>query len=70
MEKEDDTQALITEGGTGFHKIKKILLHDFSSATTGVKPTLDFNFVNTAQFSVEISIPIKLQYLSEENISS
>lgn len=70
MEKEDYTQAITTEGGTGFHKIKKILLHDFSSPATGAKPTLDFNFVDNTRFSVEISIPITFQQLNEENTLS
>ena len=70
MEKEDYTKPIITEGGTGFHKIKKILLHDFSSPVTGAKPTLDFGFIDSTHFSVEISIPATFKLVDKEDVSS
>lgn len=44
--------AVKKEGGTGFHKIRKILNHDFVATTK-----LDFGFINDTSFYVEFTLP-------------
>jgi hypothetical protein len=50
------------EGGTGFHKIVKILRHDISSSSQ-----LDFGLIEETAFFVEIKLPAKETQL--ENIT-
>ena len=55
-------QSITTEGGTGFHKIKKILFHDFKH---DFKPSLDFGFQGDDCFFVEIAIPFTIRPMRE-----
>jgi len=41
------------EGGTGFHKLGKLLAHDL-----GVKPELDFDFSDNGRFYVRFKVPV------------
>jgi len=47
--------SIATEGGTGFHKIAKILSHDF-----GVTSGLGFGFSNENAFTVSIELPYRV----------
>lgn len=69
MEEGRYDHSIITEGGTGFHKIRKILLHDFTTLKANVEPTLDFGFTDKTHFYVDLRIPI-LKYMSIEEITS
>ena len=61
MQEERYRQSVTTEGGTGFHKIRKILSHDFrligSSLEPSLEPSLEFGFEGENRFFVEITIP-------------
>ncbi len=45
-----------TEGKSGFPKMQKILHHDFALAKR--KPILDFGFIDTRAFFVEVRVPL------------
>ncbi len=54
-------KSVTSEGGTGFHKIGKILDHDFERAAD-----LDFGFADDERFFVEFTLPAK-QVQGEED---
>lgn len=50
-------QSISREGGTGFHKIWKILNHDFKLASLGAPAELNFAFSTNKRFVVTFAIP-------------
>jgi hypothetical protein len=52
-------QSINREGGTGFHKIWKILNHDFRIASLRVPAELDFGFTDKRSFLVTFAIPVR-----------
>lgn len=55
QQKEETRRFVGSEGGTGFHKIRKILSHDF-----GVRdPRLAFGFRSAERFFVEFEMPVR-----------
>ncbi|MDX6770875.1 MAG: hypothetical protein SF051_15175 [Elusimicrobiota bacterium] len=69
VHKQPFSTSVRKEGGTGFHKIKKILHHDFRSIKSDTPPTLDFGFESDTSFFVEIQIPIRIQETLEDSDS-
>lgn len=58
MEKSAHSRLVTREGGTGFHKIRRIIYDDFKDAS----PILDFGFINNSRFFVDFSIRIERLY--------
>ena len=58
MEKSSHSKLVTREGGTGFHKIRRIIYDDFKD----VSPILDFGFINNKRFFVDFSIRIERLY--------
>ena len=58
MDESRHLSSVVTEGGTGFHKICKILEHDM-----GCPRKLDFGFSSPQEFYIDIEFQIRLQYL-------
>lgn len=69
VKKQPFSTSVTKEGGTGFHKLQKILHHDFCPAIRKVDPALDFGFVGRDRFRVDIQIPVRWQ-VEENNESS
>lgn len=53
--------SVTKEGGTGFHKLQKILHHDFCPPNRKTDPSLAFGFSSNELFQLEIRIPILFQ---------
>jgi hypothetical protein len=53
------SSSVTQEGGTGFFKMHKILLHDFSLRNQTINPELDFGYLDDETFFVEVCIPVK-----------
>ncbi|WP_319405148.1 hypothetical protein [uncultured Desulfosarcina sp.] len=51
-------EAIKKEGGTGFHKLYKIINHDIKFIGETEKGTLDFGYLDQDKFFVEVGIPI------------
>jgi hypothetical protein len=54
MKQDSYLESVRTEGGTGFYKIRKILVHDFNVPTQ-----IEFGFSDDETFAVEIKLPFK-----------
>lgn len=63
MKEDNYIKSVTTEGGTGFHKIWKILAHDMRAVAE-----LDFGFNENQRFYVEFTIPVR--EISHENFNS
>lgn len=61
VKKQPFSTSVTKEGGTGFHKLQKILHHDFCPPNRKVDPSLEFGFVGRDLFRVEIRIPVRWQ---------
>lgn len=55
LSNEADRTAVIREGGTGLHKISRILLHDFTP-----EPNLEFGFADVDKFFLRFLLPAQL----------
>jgi hypothetical protein len=51
-----DATSVSREGGTGFHKLARLLGHDL-----GIDPNLQFGFLDTARFVVSFSLPVVIR---------
>jgi hypothetical protein len=65
MEDNQYGRSISKEGGTGFHKIWKILNYDFSPKRTIEAPYLDFGFKDERTFFVAFDIPAIKENLHE-----
>lgn len=70
VRKQPFSQSVRKEGGSGFHKIQKILHHDFNLQNKKIKPTLDFGFAKNNKFYVELHIPVEIRGDDEFDIDS